>query len=207
LNLCQEFLAIIKIDGVKVCIYDVNWCTYLLLHAQQDALTHNKDEPYLKPLKKEGRDGVIRWRGKKRSLLQRRHKLLQRLPNTQPGGSRRRWIRWFEPRSCHRTHTWCERQPLLRSFKYLQDASSTYSNSVALVRERTIPTKLPPLAGEVSVNFCGWRVSHGQRDGSLRPYSRFSRPEPLLFLPSSSSVIFTRLSGPGSRPTTSQKIL
>jgi hypothetical protein len=24
LNLCQEFLAIIKIDGVKVCIYDVN---------------------------------------------------------------------------------------------------------------------------------------------------------------------------------------
>jgi hypothetical protein len=24
LNLCQEILAIIKIDGVKVCIYDVN---------------------------------------------------------------------------------------------------------------------------------------------------------------------------------------
>jgi hypothetical protein len=23
LNLCQEFLAIIKIDGVKVCIYNV----------------------------------------------------------------------------------------------------------------------------------------------------------------------------------------
>jgi hypothetical protein len=39
-------------------------------------------------------------------------------------------------------------------------------------------------------------VSHGQRDGSLRPYSRVSRPEPLLFLPSSSSVVLTRLSGP-----------
>jgi hypothetical protein len=29
--------------------------------------------------------------------------------------------------------------------------------------------------------FYGWRVSRGQRDGSLRPYSRFSRHEPLLF--------------------------
>jgi hypothetical protein len=27
--------------------------------------------------------------------------------------------------------------------------------SVALVRERTIPTERPPLFGEVSVNFCG----------------------------------------------------
>jgi hypothetical protein len=35
-----------------------------------------------------------------------------------------------------------------------------------------------------------------------RPYSRLSRPEALLFLPSSSSVILTRLSGPRSRPTT-----
>jgi hypothetical protein len=40
----------------------------------------------------------------------------------------------------------------------------------------------------------------------LEPYSRFSRPEPLLFLPSSSSVVLMRLSGPLSRPTTSQKI-
>jgi hypothetical protein len=29
--------------------------------------------------------------------------------------------------------------------------------------------------------FCGERVSRGLRDRSLRPYSRFSRPEPLLF--------------------------
>jgi hypothetical protein len=46
----------------------------------------------------------------------------------------------------------------------------------------------------------------GQRDWSLRPYSRLSRPEPLLFLPSSSSIILTRLSGSRSRSTTSQKI-
>jgi len=29
------------------------------------------------------------------------------------------------------------------------------SNSVALVRERTIPTERPPPVGEVSANFCG----------------------------------------------------
>jgi hypothetical protein len=45
-------------------------------------------------------------------------------------------------------------------------------------------------------------VPCGQRNGSIRPYSRFSRQEPLLFLPSSSSVVLTRLSGPRSRPTT-----
>jgi hypothetical protein len=39
-------------------------------------------------------------------------------------------------------------------------------------------------------------VPRGQHDGSLRPYSRFSKPEPLLFLQSSSSVVLTRLSGP-----------
>jgi hypothetical protein len=32
-------------------------------------------------------------------------------------------------------------------------------------------------------------VSRGQRNGSPRPYSRFSRPEPLLFPPSSSSIV------------------
>jgi hypothetical protein len=32
-------------------------------------------------------------------------------------------------------------------------------NSMALVRERTIPTERPPLVDEVSANFCGKRVS------------------------------------------------
>jgi hypothetical protein len=49
----------------------------------------------------------------------------------------------------------------------------------------------------------GWR---GQCDGSLRPYSRLSRPQPLHFLPSSSSIVLTRLSGSRFRPITSQKI-
>jgi hypothetical protein len=60
--------------------------------------------------------------------------------------------------------------------------------------------------GDVSAKFCGYRVPRSQRDGSLRPYSRLSRPQLLLFLSSSSSIVLTRLSGPRSRPTTSQKI-
>jgi hypothetical protein len=36
----------------------------------------------------------------------------------------------------------------------------------------------------------------------LRSYSRLSRPEPLLLLPSSSSIVITRLSRPRSRPNT-----
>jgi hypothetical protein len=79
-------------------------------------------------------------------------------------------------------------------------------SSVAWVRERTTPTERPPLVCEVNANFCGWRVPRGQRDGSLRPYSRLSRPEPLLLLPSSSSIVLTRLSGLCSWPTPSQKI-
>jgi hypothetical protein len=54
-------------------------------------------------------------------------------------------------------------------------------NSMVWVRERTIPTERPPLVGKVIANFYGWRVPRGQRDGYLRPYSRFSRQEPLLF--------------------------
>jgi hypothetical protein len=54
-------------------------------------------------------------------------------------------------------------------------------NSMVWVRERTIPTERPPLVGEVIANVRGYRVPRGQRDGSLRPYLRFSMQEPLLF--------------------------
>jgi hypothetical protein len=80
--------------------------------------------------------------------------------------------------------------------------SNKTTNSVVWVSERTIPTKRPPLVCEVGAN----SVPLGQRDSSLRSYSRFSRPEPLLFLSSSSSVVLKKLSGPRSKPTTSQKI-
>jgi hypothetical protein len=36
------------------------------------------------------------------------------------------------------------------------------TNSVAWVRERTIPTERPPLVREVSANFADWGVSYGQ---------------------------------------------
>jgi hypothetical protein len=54
-------------------------------------------------------------------------------------------------------------------------------NSMIRVRERTIPTEQPPLVGEAIANFCGEGVPRGQRDGSLRSYSRIYRQEPLLF--------------------------
>jgi hypothetical protein len=80
-------------------------------------------------------------------------------------------------------------------------------NSVAVVRKRTIPTERPPLVGEVSANLYGQRVLRGQRNEFPRPLiSRFSRPEPLLFHSSSSSIVLRRLSVPRSRPPTSQKI-
>jgi hypothetical protein len=39
--------------------------------------------------------------------------------------------------------------------RHLTYSAQPTLNSVALVRERTIPTELPPLFGEVSANFCG----------------------------------------------------
>jgi hypothetical protein len=55
------------------------------------------------------------------------------------------------------------------------------TNSVARVCERTTPTERPPLVGGRRVNFWGYRVPCGQRDGYLRPYSTLSRQETLLF--------------------------
>jgi hypothetical protein len=71
--------------------------------------------------------------------------------------------------------------------------------SVALVRKRTMPTARPPLVGEVVPAFA---------DRGCCVVSATDPPvvSPLLFLPSSSSVVLTRLSGPRSRPTASQKI-
>jgi hypothetical protein len=46
---------------------------------------------------------------------------------------------------------------------------------MALVRERTKPAERPPLAVEVSANFCGLRLWRGQRIRSPRSYSWISR--------------------------------
>jgi len=43
---------------------------------------------------------------------------------------------------------------LLCMMEYCIKTSKTKLNSVALVRERTIPTERPPPVGEVSANFC-----------------------------------------------------
>jgi hypothetical protein len=73
------------------------------------------------------------------------------------------------------THTYIEKTPkfgFTSLYSHVQHIHKTNTNSVALVRERTIPTERQHLVGEVSANFCGQRVSRGQCNGPQRPYSR-----------------------------------
>jgi hypothetical protein len=73
-------------------------------------------------------------------------------------------------------------------------------NSGALVRQRNILTERPPLVGEVREGV-GWSAQRIPTAVNLG----FFRPEPLLSF-QVGSQLFSRLSGPRSRPTTSQKI-
>jgi hypothetical protein len=79
---------------------------------------------------------------------------------------------------------------------------------VALVRERTVPTERPPLVGEVTANFCGYRccvVSATDPYGHILGF--LDRSRYYIFQGSPiSPIVITRLSGPRSRLTTSQKI-
>jgi hypothetical protein len=69
-----------------------------------------------------------------------------------------------------------------------ESASEVYQPS-----DRSLLAKLVPTIADRGVASSAQRIP--------RPYSRFSRPEPPLFLPSSSSIVLTRLCGPRSRPT------
>jgi hypothetical protein len=76
---------------------------------------------------------------------------------------------------------------------------------MALVCKRTILTKQPPLVAKLVPTSADRGCC---MVNTMDPHSHIfeiSRPEPLLFLPSSYSIVLTRLSGPRSRPTT-QKI-
>jgi hypothetical protein len=58
----------------------------------------------------------------------------------------------------------------LNSVTFINLGSKEYkTNSMALVRKQTIPTERPPLVGEVSANFSGYRVSRDQHNASPRP--------------------------------------
>jgi hypothetical protein len=76
---------------------------------------------------------------------------------------------------------------------------------VVLVRKRTILTERPPHLDEVSANIFAERGCYVVSATDPHGHILFSRPEPLLVLASSSSVVLTRLSALRSRPTTSQK--
>jgi hypothetical protein len=64
---------------------------------------------------------------------------------------------------------------------------------------RLLSAKLVPIIGDKG-------LSHSQPGEFPSAVISVSGPEPLLFLPSSSSVVLKRLSGPRSRPTTCQKM-
>jgi hypothetical protein len=84
--------------------------------------------------------------------------------------------------------------------------STLQANSMALFCKRTIPAKRPQHVGEVSANFCCRRC---RMVSTTDPHSRilsFLDPSRYYFFQVSSSIVLTRLSGPRSRPTTSQKI-
>jgi hypothetical protein len=103
-------------------------------------------------------------------------------------------------------------QRTLRQLSWCWKQISTYSHIVyshkTLWHESASELHRPSnlsVSGELVPTFAD-RGCRGKRDGSLRPYSRFSRPEPILSISSSSSIVLTRLSGPSSRLTISQRI-
>jgi hypothetical protein len=65
--------------------------------------------------------------------------------------------------------------------------------------DRRLSAKLVPTLADRGCNVVSVTDHYGRNLG-------FSRPQPLLFLSSSSSIVLTRLSGPRSRPINSQKI-
>jgi hypothetical protein len=110
-------------------------------------------------------------------------------------GTRWRWVQISRhgPFVCHREkllpgyHCMGNRvSPTVLCGKEKNSCSNRESNSSSSARSPYVyrlnyPGFSPPLVFEVSANVCGYRVPRGQHDGSLRPYSRFSRPQLLLF--------------------------
>jgi hypothetical protein len=117
-------------------------------------------------------------------------RFLQRRPTPFPFVTvteQRAWSRAVPGQRCHAFPSWLRLRTLSERLEckwresqaiHTHSLSSSMSRRaermVTKVCERIIPTERPPLAGEVSANFCGKRVSRGQHDGSLRPYSRIS---------------------------------
>jgi hypothetical protein len=120
------------------------------------------------------------------------------------------------PKQIPAVHRWSSACPFRTCSSQREPLSSEVTdktNSVVLACERTIPNGRPPLVGDVSANFWGQRVSHGQHDGSPWSYSQLSRSEQLLFLPSSSSiefvpdpVLFRKSGSAGNRTQTSGSV-
>jgi hypothetical protein len=95
-----------------------------------------------------------------------------------PKGTAFQWIWWavkvMSLLKCYTAVPWTWWSiSTLHIYPLMAESQLTLSNIKEtpwlLVRKRTIPTERPPLVGEVSANFCGWRVSRGHCNRSPRP--------------------------------------
>jgi hypothetical protein len=83
-------------------------------------------------------------------------------------------------------HSWITRCHVTRSttrcvvmgFNFSTCIINSMKNSVAWIRDRTIPTERPLIAAKLVPTFVDLGVLRSQRGWSLRPYSLLSRPEP-----------------------------
>jgi hypothetical protein len=92
-------------------------------------------------------------------------------------------------------NTICRSKPIKSQFVSMWSTSTVYRYKKKTLRGfgplANYADRATATSWRSSTNCCGQRVLRGQRNGSPRSYSRFSWPEPLLFLPSSSSVVLT----------------
>jgi hypothetical protein len=98
------------------------------------------------------------------------------------------------------THFLCLHSSLFPSGLKAKLRSLSSTSELYRLRDSCLSVKLVPIF---------LRIEECRIDSATDPYCRIlglSRLQQLLFLPSSSSIVLTRLSGPRSRPTTSQKI-
>jgi len=72
-----------------------------------------------------------------------------------PGKHEMKELKKKKSHTGHCTHTMERTNVKVQNIFNVRNITNKQTNSVALVRSRTIPTERPPPVGEVSANFCG----------------------------------------------------
>jgi hypothetical protein len=111
--------------------------------------------------------------------------------------------------NCHLFVDTCNRIQIEKNCFPVQSCSlsrESSSNSATLVRERTVWTERPPLVGEVSASFSGYRDAAWSVQQIPSALITVFQTGDVTFSFNGSSVVVTSLSGPRSRSATAQKI-